>query len=87
MSMECPLLSEHVARHISQRPSKINYLRTSSPFASCCAEVMQDKGIPNFVERICTILLSLPATDWYDMYFFYILPRQYIAPLYRYLLY
>ena len=39
-------------------PSKINHLHAPSPCASCCVRVMQDKGISNFVEKICTTLLT-----------------------------
>ena len=31
---------------------EINHLRASSPFASCCAGVMQDKGGREIVERM-----------------------------------
>jgi hypothetical protein len=72
MLMECSLLREHAARHISQRPSKINRRHFSAPCASYFAEVMQDKGMPNFVARICTILLIPPIMGWHDMYYIYI---------------
>src|SRR5712692_5966827 len=52
-------------------PSKINHLRASSPFAPCCVGVMQDKGYPNFIERICTTPLTPPVTRWHDMYSIY----------------
>jgi hypothetical protein len=67
--------------------SKINHLHTFSPFTSCNARVMQDKGITNFIAGICTTPLNPPVMCWRDMYFIYIYLWQYIAPMYRYLLY
>ena len=52
-----------------------------------CAGVMQDKGIPNSVERICTTLLTPAATVWHDMYSIYIFLWQYIAYMHMHLLY
>lgn len=73
VSMERTLGHEHAARLVSLRPSKINHLRNSSPLASYFAGVMQDKGLPHFVARICTTLLIPPVTGWHDMYSIYIL--------------
>jgi hypothetical protein len=42
------------------------------PFASHLAGVMQDKSIPNFVEKRCTTLLTAPVTSRRDMYCNYI---------------
>lgn len=37
-----------------------------------CGRIMQDKGPPYFVARICTPLLIPPVTGWHDMYSIYI---------------
>ncbi len=76
-----------VASLLASPSDKINHRHASAPFASYFAGVMQDKGLPNFVARICTTLPIPPVMGWHDMYFIYILPRQYIAPMYRYLVY
>ncbi len=81
------LAREHTPRHISQRPSKINHRHASTPFAPYFAGVMQDKGLPNFVARICTSLPIPPVTCWHDMYSIYIFLLQYIANLHMHLLY
>ncbi len=86
-SMKSSLVRERAAHHISQVSSKINHLRTSSPFASYFAGVMQDKGNPDFVVRICTTPLIPPVMRWRDMYYIYISFRQYIAYMHMYLLY
>jgi hypothetical protein len=79
--MECPLVREYAARHVSQRPSKINHCHSSAPFASYFAGVIQDKGMPHFVARICTTPLTPPVMGWRDMYSIYIFFWQYIASL------
>lgn len=66
-----------VTGHVSQRPSKINHARTTSPFAPC-AVVMQDKATPDFVACICTDLIIPPAMRTRSMYSVYILFRQYM---------
>lgn len=72
MSMECLLVRERVAHLIAQRPSNINHRHASTPFASYFAWVMQDKGLLNFVARICTSLPIPPVMCWHDMYSIYI---------------
>jgi len=87
VSTESPLVCEHIPILPRRRPSKINRRHFSTPFASYCAGVMQDKGLPNFVARICTSLPIPPVTCWHDMYSIYIFLLQYIANLHMHLLY
>jgi hypothetical protein len=72
-SMECPLVRELPPVTSRRRSYKINHRHLSAPFASYFAGVMQDKGLPNLIERICTTLLIQPVMSWHDMYSIYIL--------------
>jgi hypothetical protein len=45
----------------SSHTYKINLLHISTPGERKYAGVMQDKGIPNFVERICTTPFISPV--------------------------
>lgn len=61
-----------VASLVESLSDKINHRHLSAPFASYFAGVMQDKGLPNYIERICTTLLIPPVMSWHDMYSIYI---------------
>lgn len=86
-SMESPLACEHVARRAAQEVIQDKPSPHHLPFSLYFAGVMQDKGIPNFVERICTTPLSPPITCWRDMYFIYIFLWQYMASMHMHLVY
>ena len=63
-------------------------LQATSPSAGeSSAGVIQDKGIPNVVERICTTPLPPPVTCWRHMYSIYICFWQYMATMYIVLVY
>jgi hypothetical protein len=66
---------------------KINRPRPPPPGDGESRRVMQDKDIPNFVERICTTPLTPPVTCWRDMYSIHIFLWQYIAYMHMHLLY
>ncbi len=87
VSMESPLACERAARHASQEVIQDKPPPHLLPFASYFAGVMQDKGTPNFIAKICTTPLQPHDRRVNDMYFLYILLVRYIAYMHRFLLY
>ena len=71
VSMEYPLVHEHMARDASQDVIQDKPPPHLLPFASYFAGVMQDKDTPNFVARICTTPFTPLVTGWCDMYSIY----------------
>lgn len=72
VSMESLLVCERAARHAAQDVIQDKPPPYLLPFASYFAGVMQDKGTPNFVARICTTPFTPLVTGWRDMYSIYI---------------
>ncbi len=72
VSMERPLACGRAARHALQDVIQDKPPPHLLPFASYFAGVMQDKGTPNFVAKICTTPFTPLVTGWRDMYSIYI---------------
>ncbi len=72
LAHSCEQLTRQLPR-ASIQAYKINHLPNFLPLCILiCHSVMQDKGLPNFVARICTTLSIPPAMCWHDMYSLYI---------------
>ncbi len=85
--MESPLACERVARRAVQEVIQDKPPPPLLPFSLYFAGVMQDKGAPNFIAKICTTPLIPLVMCWRDMYFIYIFLWQYIASMHMHLVY